>query len=121
MHLNKQDLAELAAQSKLPTSLRLRFVIAGSVIGSLAPCLLSLIFNERTWDEYADYYGPGYARVHGLITEFPVPVLVSGVAGAVIGYCLWLAISSQTGFQSRVLAGGWIGHCQPDCRRRISI
>ena len=103
--LDTQELTDLAAR-KLPTSLRLRFVIAGSVIGALAPCLLSLIFNERTWDEYADYYGPGDARVHGLLTEFPVPVLVSGVAGAAIGYCLWLAISSHIGVQSRALAGG---------------
>jgi hypothetical protein len=76
------------------------------VLGLVVPFLLALIFNERSWEEYADYYGPGFARISGLLLEFPVPVLVSGVAGAAIGYCLWYAVSSHTGIQLRFLAGG---------------
>ena len=106
MQLDKQDLVELATQIKLPTRSRSQFVIVGGVIGLLAPCLLALIFNQRTWDEYADYYGPGYERVLGLLTEFPVPVLLGGIAGSAAGYCLWYAISSHLGIQSRALAGG---------------
>ncbi len=56
-------------------------MIAGGVIGVLAPCLLSLIFNERAWDEYADYYGPGYHRLLGLLTQFPgmIPFFSAGL------------------------------------------
>jgi len=92
MHLNKQELAEMAAQSKLPTKLRLRFVVAGSVIG----VLLLLIFNERALDESADYYNPGVARIYGLLVDFLVPASISGVAGAVAGYGVWCAVARQS-------------------------
>ncbi|WP_143544182.1 hypothetical protein [Rhodopirellula sp. MGV] len=68
--------------------------------------MFALVFNERSWQEYADYYGPGYHRLVGLLTEFPVPMFLGGIAGAVAGYFLFLAIYSNRGFQSRTLAGG---------------
>jgi hypothetical protein len=103
---DQPEVAELTAASGRPMPSRRQFVIAGSLIGALAPCLFALIFNERSWGEYADYYGPGYHRIFGLLSEFPVPVFLSGIAGSAAGQLLWLASSSTHGFQTRILAGG---------------
>ena len=82
----------MAAQKKLPTKLRLRFVIAGSVIG----VLLLLILSERALHDSTDYYSPGLARIYGLLVEFLVPVSISGVIGALAGYGVWYAIARQS-------------------------
>lgn len=104
--LDTQEFAELAAPSERPTHSRAPSVIAGGVIGVLAPCLLAFIFNERTWDEYAEYYGTGFELIFGLLMDVLVPVLISGVTGAAAGYGVWCAVSSQIAVRLRALAGG---------------
>ncbi|KAA5539220.1 hypothetical protein FYK55_25220 [Roseiconus nitratireducens] len=107
MELDKSDLAELASLGKHRAGPRALATVLGSVLGGLAPFLLAIVFSRRSFGEQIEFYGSTWFEgLIGLLGEFVVPVLVSGLAGAAVGYCLGCACSSDIAFGRRVVAGG---------------